>query len=140
MFDHSNSQELPVSRNDDGIHLVQKFMSTHGAALINVSPLLGGQKAERKTLQLLGDIRDAQTLSKPIRRGLVSLHQLLTLEHDTDLDWVEIGFFACIDPMDPVVHELCLLTDNLHELLVQIAACPEKPQESLGQPMGRNAA
>jgi hypothetical protein len=55
------------------------------------------------------------------------LHDLLTLQHVADLDREECGYFAEIDPADPAVEEICLLSDGLLGILTQTDAEEDLP-------------
>lgn len=106
-----------------------KWLNHHRHGLLSASRLLGGAKAECRTLDLLDCVgADLPLLSRRTERLLVALHELLTLQHVGDRDRVEGDFFAMIDPSKPVVEEICLLADGLLEQMRNYAAVrPEGP-------------
>lgn len=88
------------------------FLHAHASALQNASWILGGENASKRVTALLGDLSEPVSLTRRLARELEWLEQLLTLELTTEIDSVEAASFAAIDPMDPVVSEICLLTDG----------------------------
>lgn len=109
MFPH----ELPAA-----VLQLLLFLSTHRTGLENAAALLGGPIAARRVCGLI----DALSVPKPamtrwISRELVALHRLLSLEDVANFDRPEAHFFSLIDPADPAVAEICLLTDGLTDCL-----------------------
>ncbi len=107
MFDLSNNH----------LQDMRAFMSLHYEALQNAAVLLGGQPALRRTQVLLDEFMSAPRLTRRITRELVALHDLLTLRNVHDLERIEAGCFAEIDPASPIVEDLCLLTEALKDQL-----------------------
>lgn len=96
------------------------FLLTHAEQLLNAAGLLGDRPAVRRTARLLADIADLgpeQPLSRRLRRELVGLHRLLSLDAVHVPDSLEAALFAEIDPASPVVEDICELTDELHKHL-----------------------
>ena len=108
---------------------IHRFISAHRDALRNAARLLGGYNA----IHLVDGIVDALDREhQPSRRTTDLLHDLedlLALENVGDPDRVESGYFAMIDPSDPAVEEICLLTDQFREAL---HALPEHPDTGKG--------
>lgn len=99
------------------------FMSRHREGLVNGACLLGGPIAGQRVERLI----DALSFSRPqmtrwIGRELVVLHRLLSLQDVANFDRPEAHFFSLIDPADPVVADLCLLTDGLTDCLRDLVA------------------
>jgi len=105
---------------DDRLKACRQFFHLHGTAAVNVSTLLGGDRACRKCLRLISEIGDAQILSRSHRLSLVGLHKLFTQYDAADYD-SEDSWYVDIQPDDPRVVEICLLADRLLNLLVAIA-------------------
>jgi hypothetical protein len=98
------------------------FLSEHVPALTHAARLLGGQKGGRLVLDLIDDLQRNPAVS---RRGLRLAHRildLLQLEHVEDPDRDEGGYFAAIDPSDPVVTEICVLSDGFAAALRALEA------------------
>ena len=110
---------------------IHRFISAHRDALRNAARLLGGYDATH----LVDSIVDALDREyQPSRRTVGLLHDLedlLALENVGDPDLAESGYFAVINPSDPVVEEICLLTDQFREAF---HALPEHPD--LGKGVG----
>ena len=106
----------------DQLKPLREFLSGHASALLHAAGLLGGAPARRRTSRLLLDIMSADHLTARIQREIVALRALLRLENVDNDTCRESGFFAMINPSDPVVEQICLLTDQLDHALRQIAA------------------
>jgi len=107
---------------DRRLAAVRGFVAEHAAALTNASRLLGGEPAARDCVTLIADLAETPHLSPSIRRRLVGLRALLSLEHVGDPDRTETARFAAIDPADPRIDALCLLADRLGDLIDRISA------------------
>ncbi|UWQ47201.1 hypothetical protein [Leisingera aquaemixtae] len=103
--------------HQDALKDLRDFMSSHHEALQNASFLLGGQPALRRTQALLDDITGERRLTGRLKRGIVKLHDLLTLSNVHEFETLEAACFAEIDPASPIVEELCLLADALKEAI-----------------------
>ena len=117
--------KMPVSSalgHSDRLPTVRRFLAEQSQAICNAALLLGGTAAERRCLQLICDVRQTPTLTRHLQSELVALHRLLSLEHVSDPEAPEAAFFAAIDPADPVVFDICRLTDAVHDLLVEISS------------------
>ncbi|MGJ8595352.1 hypothetical protein [Sulfitobacter sp.] len=103
--------------DDPALAVLREFTSTNSEALQNASLLLGGQPALRATIRILDDLRDAHALTRRMRADLQRLYELLSLTHVHDPDRPEAGYFAMIDPEWSAVEDICLLSDQLSDLL-----------------------
>ncbi|WP_052272347.1 hypothetical protein [Leisingera sp. ANG-M7] len=56
-------------------------------------------------------------LTEKLKRGIVTLHDLLTLSNVHEFEPLEAACFTEIDPASPIVEELCLLADALKEAI-----------------------
>jgi hypothetical protein len=94
------------------------FFSTYRDGLANAAEMLGGPVAARRVHNLV----DALSVQQPrmtrwMGRELVALHRLLTLQDVGDFDRPESYYFSLIDPADPAVADICLLTDGFSDCL-----------------------
>jgi hypothetical protein len=62
------------------------------------------------------------SVDRPTCKALRDLLGILTLEHVHDDTRIEAMLFAEIDPADPVVEDICLLTDGLRDVLEPMLA------------------
>ena len=109
MFPH----ELPAA-----VLQLLLFLSTYRLGLENAATLLGGPIAARRVRGLIDTLSVPKpTMTRWISRELVALHRLLSLEDVADFDRPEAHFFSLLDPADPAVAEICLLTDGLTDCL-----------------------
>ncbi len=92
---------------------VLAFVSDHQVALWHAANLLGGFDYARLVDRLVDDLRRERRLTQRVRIRLDQVVALLTLEHVGDPERSESGHFASIDPCDPVVEEICVLSDGL---------------------------
>jgi len=103
------------------IAITRTFVAEHGTALCNAAGKIAGEAGTAHVLRLMSMLREAPCLNRTIRLRLVNLHRLLSLDpavgaHDPDLsNWVSP------DPASEEVEHLCLLTDRLYDLLVDIS-------------------
>lgn len=96
---------------------MSSFLTEHAEPLLNAAGLLGGVQAVKQVAEILQDLPEQKTLSRRLARKLAGLRDLLTLEHVTDFETAEAEHFALLDPDDPVVPEICLLTDQFSDYL-----------------------
>lgn len=96
---------------------MSSFLTEHAEPLLNAAGLLGGVQAIKQVAEILRDIPEQQKLNRRLARKLDGLRDLLTLEHVDDFETIEAEHFALIDPEDPVVPEICWLTDQFSEYL-----------------------
>ncbi|WP_281968660.1 hypothetical protein [Roseovarius nanhaiticus] len=110
----------PADSIDDRYLPIQQFFEEHSAALRNAARLLGGGEG----ISLVDEIVDALSRDDDLpRRTIGLLHELedlLALEHVGDPDRSESEHFAAIDIFDPVVEEICLLTDGLNSAIAAL--------------------
>lgn len=59
----------------------------------------------------------ADQVYRPPKKDVNDLLAILTLEHVHDCDRDESGYFAEIDPADPIVEDICLLADGLRDVM-----------------------
>ena len=112
---------IPIgSHSADDLMHVREFFKNHGTACTNASLILGGQRSQARTVGLIFTFREATRLSRHQKAELVHLHRLLTLDFVGHPDAEETAFFAEIDPGDPIVEEICLLSDRLLGVLKAI--------------------
>ncbi|MGX9854293.1 hypothetical protein ACR03S_02445 [Limimaricola variabilis] len=108
-----------------------RFINARRTALRDAARLLAGARGSR----LVDDIADSLSFGavpNPVTWGkLRDLLGILTLEHVHDDIRAEAAFFAAIDPCNPVVEEVCLLTDQLRAVLEQATAAPDARAVSL---------
>ena len=105
-----------------GLVAAKRIVQDKGPDFMTAAEILGGPAALRRCARLLAAIKTAGTLSRRLKRELVWLHRLLTLDLGGDPDSMDAVCFAAVVPDDPRVHGICRAADCLHELLVEIAA------------------
>lgn len=81
--------------------------------------LLAGRRGGRLVDRIVGMLERSPVLTRQVRSALHDLLDILALER-VDIDGSdEAALFAMIDPGDPVVGDLCLLTDRLRDAIEQ---------------------
>ena len=96
---------------------ILEFVSANYEGLWHSARLLGGYEAARlvdRCQDLL--VADGVPTSRT-RLMLSQILAILSLDAVGDPESPYAGYFAKISPCDPVVEEICLLTDGLRELL-----------------------
>lgn len=104
------------------IALLLAWVQENGDALVNASLLLGGLPAGRRTARLVADLMSDGQLTRRHVRELKVLHGLLSLENVADPDRDESVYFEAIHPADPVVYDICRLSDGLGERIESLPA------------------
>lgn len=97
------------------------FVLRHAEALVSAAGHLGDAPAVRRTARLLRDLLDRPLLTRRLRIELIALHRLLTLDSVDGIDSLEACCFAVLDPASPLVQDICLLADGLHDRLLDLA-------------------
>lgn len=110
MFDHTHPET-----STDPVMPLREFTALHREALINAAGLLGGCQGIRLALDALDCLASEDVLSRRARNRFAALLDLLALEHVHDEHREKSARFAAIDPTDPVVEEICALTDELRD-------------------------
>lgn len=103
------------------------FLAEHNEGLQNAALVLGGSWALRRVQHLLDHLSSTGELNRRARLDLVALHQVLTLQYVGDPERIETMLFAGIDPMDPMVEDICLLSDQLEDHMRAIDAACDLP-------------
>ncbi|MBP0483877.1 hypothetical protein [Sagittula salina] len=105
---------------DPQLAAVRAHFDKHGSALCNAAGLIDGESGIARVLRLMSGLREASRLDRATRRRLVDLHRLLSLDPVVDAFEPDLSSWVLLDPASPEVEELCLLTDRLYDLLVEI--------------------
>ncbi|ETX15518.1 hypothetical protein OCH239_13770 [Roseivivax halodurans JCM 10272] len=105
-----------------GLVAAKRIVQDKGPDFMTAAEILGGPAALRRCARVFSDIKTAGTLSRRMKRELVWLHRLLTLDLGGDPVSMDAACFAAIEPDDPRVHGICRAADFLDDLLVEIAA------------------
>lgn len=110
-----HSRIFPIARVALGTYLLDNLDS-----LRNAAELLGGPEAAKRFSALAQDLSEPVPLTTRMGRALAWFEGLLTLERVHDLDTLEAERFAAIDPLDPVVAEICALSDGFTDALTAL--------------------
>lgn len=110
-----HSRIFPVARLALGIYLLDNLKPMRNAAEV-----LGGPEAAKRVSALAHELSEPVPLTSRIGRALEWLEGLLRLERVHDFDTVEAERFALLDPDDPVVVEICALTDGFTDALMAL--------------------
>ncbi|OWY10364.1 hypothetical protein B6V72_17265 [Thioclava sp. F34-6] len=108
---------IPVARI-----LMSEFLTENREALRDAATRLGGPQAAHRVAALTRDLAKPTPISRTLWRQLQWVSDLLTLELVDDFNSLEAGYFADLDPNDPVVAEICLLTDQYTDRLADLQA------------------
>ncbi|GGH36601.1 hypothetical protein SAMN05444007_108291 [Cribrihabitans marinus] len=115
-------RKLPAKTLSADLQLtaVRVHFDKHGSALCNAARLIDGEAGTARVLRLMSGLHEASRLERATRRRLVDLHRLLSLNPVVDDLEPDLSSWVLLDPASPEVEELCLLTDRLYDLLVEI--------------------
>lgn len=106
-------QEIPADP-------VLPFVVAHQEGLWHAARLLGGYESARLVDRCVELLLQEQRVTPRTAVMLRQILSVLSLDATDDPNLPYMGFFALIDPNDPVVEEICLLTDGLHHALAQL--------------------
>lgn len=115
MFDHIQSPSL-IACSDPAASL-RLFFANHREGVVHAADLLGGRRGRRMACDLLEDLASGRSISRRTWAQLSALLELFSLEHVHEFGTEECSRFASIDPSDPVVEKICVLTDGLRDAL-----------------------
>lgn len=101
---------------------VLPFVSKNYEGLWHAARLLGGYESARLVDQCVELLVQDQAVTHRTSVMLDQILSLLSLDKVDDPNLPYMGFFALIDPLDPVVEEICLLTDDLRHALASTAS------------------
>lgn len=118
MFDN-----LPTEARDEPTILARCLFFDHGHELAEAAAMLGGASAETKVVSCGLKLADVSKITSAIRRDLVFLRDLLSLDLTGDPECPEAALFTAIDPASREVDMICHLT----EMLTDILAANEAP-------------
>ncbi|MCE6950707.1 hypothetical protein LAZ29_07175 [Cereibacter sphaeroides] len=110
-----------------GLLLLRAFFDREQVALLAASDLLGGPSWRDRVMRLAARVAEATRATLLLRRELAALQRLLALDAVDDPDGDAAGCFAAINPADPVVHELCRLSEAFSEVLDALDNLNEAP-------------
>ncbi|WP_209427469.1 hypothetical protein [Pararhodobacter sp. SW119] len=96
---------------------IQVFMAENMEGIVGAATMLGGRRGRELAQSIIERLAVGGEISASTVRALEALRALLALDHVHDDSRDEAGFFAMINPDDPVVEELCLLTDGYTDAL-----------------------
>ncbi|MCF7700714.1 hypothetical protein [Loktanella sp. M215] len=137
MFDTISSNETidlaPLTTFGD----LRSFAGVHRDALLDAAGLLGASPGIRLAQRAIDGLAEPGTPSRRTMRAFGELLDLLMLEHVHDPFRIEAGLFATLDPASASAEEICLLADQLGDLL---AACEETETEACKSSSPRVAA
>ncbi len=102
--------------------------------------LIGGDAGMARALRLISTLREATRLDRTARRKLVDLHRLLSLDPVMDGFEPDLTSWVLLDPASAEVEQICLLTDQLHALLVEIGERDEQQDALALEPWSQTAA
>ncbi|RBW49599.1 hypothetical protein DS909_22160 [Phaeobacter gallaeciensis] len=122
-------QTTPIS---PAIRALFLFLSQNYEGLQNAALVLGGGMALRRVQHLLDHLSSTHDLTRRARHDLIALRELFTLEYVGDPERLETALFAEIDPTDPMVEDICWLTDQLEDHMRAIDAASDLPVFELG--------
>ena len=114
----------PVASPD--LSALRQFFEEYQDGLATAAELLAGKRGRRVVDTIMKGLDVDGALARVTWNALRDLLGILTLENVHDEDREEAALFAAIDPADPVVEEICLLSDGLRRLLE--AMISEQPE------------
>lgn len=105
------------------------FVAAHHVGLWHSARLLGGYESARLVDRCAELLAQDRSVTPRTRIMLDQILAVLSLDKVDDPDLPYMGYFAEIDPSDPVVEEICLLTDRLRDMLERIEVKAARTRE-----------
>ena len=100
--------------------VIALFKKSH-SEIWHSARLLGGFEASRLVDQCVGALEQDAAITNRVRIMLDQILKMLSLDEVDDPNQHFMAYFAVIDPLDPVVEEICLLTDSLRAAIEEAA-------------------
>ena len=115
MFD-----QLTTEICDETLKSARRLFFDHGHDLAQAAARLGGACGEARVVSCGLQLEAEAQMTHRICKELQAVHRLLSLADVGDPERIETELFAAMDPASPEVEEICLLTDLIHGLLIEI--------------------
>ncbi len=97
---------------------LRAFLAGHDEGLGHAAVLLAGRRGARLVNAIRDGVDQAGRMTRRVQRLLLELRGILFLDHAQADDWEAAGRLATLAPDDPIVPEICLLADGLHQALL----------------------
>jgi len=96
---------------------LRDLMQNQASAFLHSCELLAGKPGAKLVWDVLDALTRTPKLTRRLQTHLAQMLEILSLEHVHDTNRPEAGYFARINPADPAIEEICLLTDRLRYAL-----------------------
>jgi hypothetical protein len=116
MFD-IHHPALGTPSNHTALPDLRQFVDLNTGALYDAAALLAGARGVLIVDRIVEGLVDPEGPARRTIEALRDLRDILTLEHVDDLTRPEAYFFSAIDPSEPIVEEICLLSDHLETIM-----------------------
>ena len=103
------------------IAITRAFVAEHGTALCNAAGRIAGEAGTAHVLRLMSMLREAPRLDRTMRLWYSNLYCLISLDPAVEARDPDPSNWVFLDPASEEVEHLCLLTDRLYDLLVDIS-------------------
>lgn len=114
-----NSTFTPDPTQDIPADPILVFIAAHQEGLWHAARLLGGYESARLVDRCVELLEQDRIVTPCTRIMLAQILAVLALDLVDDPNRPYMGYLALIDPLDPVVEEICLLTDGLRHALAR---------------------
>jgi len=88
---------------------------------VDTAGRIAGEAGTAHVLRLMSMLREASRLDRTMRLRLVDLHRLLSLDLVVEAYEPDFSTWVFLDPASEEVENLCLLTDRLYDLLIDVS-------------------
>jgi hypothetical protein len=128
---HPKSPTFVGSDASPNLSALRQFFEEYQDGLSAAAELLAGKRGRRVVDTIVKGLDVDGALARVTWNALRDLLGILTLENVHDEDREEAALFAAIDPADPVVEEICLLSDGLRRSLEATVSEPSETANAL---------
>lgn len=126
MFDIQHAAQSSSS-DQTALSDLRQFVDTYAGALYDAAALLAGGRGVLLVDRIVEGVAHPDGSNRRTIEALRDLRDILTLEHVDDFARPETHYFFAIDPSEPIVEDICLLSDHLEAIMSEVEALWANP-------------
>jgi hypothetical protein len=117
MFQSPSTDYTLTTAQQDITAPLRLFFDQHQEAIYDACALLAGGRGIQVVDKIVEGLASQNRPSRRTINAIQEVRAILTLEYVDDFDRTEAAYFMAIDPAEPVIEEICLLTDELETIM-----------------------
>jgi hypothetical protein len=124
MFQSPSTDYTLTTAQQDITAPLRLFFDQHQEAIYDACALLAGGRGIQVFDKIVGGLASQNSPSRRTINAIEEVLAILTLEYVDDFDRPEAAYFMTIDPSEPCVEDICLLTDDLETIMSDLEDTP----------------